>query len=773
MKKKLLYTLLLSSIVCLSGCGNTSSIPSTNATIDPSTNTSATTGNITTSLNPTTNTPTTNTPSTNTTEVTSTPTTNTPSTNTTTGGGSSSTTGSSSTATTSSSTTVVPPIEINGQIEVQEAKGIDEGVYVEFSKLDGAESYDIYYAMNDSEEYTKVDGMLIREYPGYIRVDVIGLKAGTYKVKIVPVQRESQVVESQTVVSNLVATAYNREGFAFNNNQVPGAYKLDGTLKANAVVLYVTNANKDSISLDVASSSKGATTNYVGLQNILNGFKKGYDSRPLDIRLIGKVTDLATMDKGDIVIDGGSKHNAGVTLEGIGEDAVAFGWGIRVKGGTNVEIRNIATMACDSDEGDNIGLQQDNQYVWVHHNDFFYGHAGGDADQAKGDGALDCKKSNYITFSYNHFWDTGKSNLLGNNGGETGYLITYHHNYYDHSDSRHPRVREYSAHVYNNYYDGVAKYGIGSTQGGSVFSEGNYFRNTRFPMLMAMQGSDIANNDNPKGTFSGEDGGIIKSFNNYMVGEERYITYQQNPTQFDAYEAASRDEQIPATVKTTKGSHTYDNFDTDATKMYSYNIQTPEEAKDDVIANAGRINGGDFKWTFDNTVEDKNFAVIPEFKAAIMAYESSIVKIGFGDLNNGGSSGGGSDTPIIPDDPSGGTTSPITESVSHNFTTGGLTSTVFTFVGNLSSSKGTVNYNGLTLTQCLKMESSTRISFETTEAMTLVLVFNEGETRTVKVNGTKYNCVNGIVTLDLAAGAHVIEKGDSLNLFYIALGKVE
>ena len=119
-------------------------------------------------------------------------------------------------------------------------------------------------------------------------------------------------------------------------------------------------------------------------------------------------------------------------------------------------------MNCDSDEGDNIGLQQDNSYIWVHNCDLFYGHAGSDGDQAKGDGALDAKRSKYLTISYNHFWDTGKSNLLGLGEGTTAdYYATYHHNWYDHSDSRHPRVRFFSTHVYNNYYDGVSKYGVG------------------------------------------------------------------------------------------------------------------------------------------------------------------------------------------------------------------------------------------------------------------------------------------------------------------------
>ena len=41
---------------------------------------------------------------------------------------------------------------------------------------------------------------------------------------------------------------------------------------------------------------------------------------------------------------------------------------------------------------------------------------------------------------------------------------------------------------------------------------------------------------------------------------------------FDAYEASSRDEQVPSSVKTLQGATSYDNFDTNASLMYSYKL---------------------------------------------------------------------------------------------------------------------------------------------------------------------------------------------------------
>ncbi|MEE1038223.1 MAG: pectinesterase family protein [Eubacterium sp.] len=109
------------------------------------------------------------------------------------------------------------------------------------------------------------------------------------------------------------------------------------------------------------------------------------------------------------------------------------------------------------------------------------------------------------------------------------------------------------------------------------------------------------------------------------------------------------------------------------------------------------------------------------------------------------------------------------EEVAHNFTEDGLESDVFTISGNLSDSKGTVTYNGMTLTQCLKMESKTEIKFTAAADATLIMVFNEGETRNIKIDGEKKAINNGVLSVEVAAGDHTITKADSVNLYYIAL----
>ncbi len=534
-----------------------------------------------------------------------------------------------------------------------------ENAYAEWKDISGATAYEAYVKPANAQDsaYVKLDSELIRHYKDYWRVDAVGLKAGNYVLKVVA---KTGSGDFSATTSSLQVDAFDRSGFGWVNGTSSGAYNEDGTLRSNAVVLYISQATVDTVKLDVTTSGKGAKTSCTGLVEILNAYKKGYDMRPLCIRIIGTVDNSGQFksskdNKGDLLISGNGSEaskrlSCGITVEGIGEDAVAKGWGIRIKNASNVEVRNLAFMLCNSNEGDNIGLQQDNDHIFVHNCDMFYGEAGSDSDQNKGDGALDVKKSTYVTLSYNHYYDTGKSNLLGLSEGTTeGLFITYHHNWYDHSDSRHPRVRYYSAHVYNNYYDGISKYGVGSTLGSSVFVEANYFRNCKYPMQTSMQGSDVYGEgtvyDTNNATFSKEDGGTIKAFNNIMTGAYTFIPYggstytlrgaqtafnlsgATSSTHFDAYVATSRNEQVPATVKSNKGGNTYNNFDTSAS-MYSYTPDTPENVPAIVKASAGRMNGGDFSWTFSDSADDSSYALNTGLMAALRAYKSDLISMG-------------------------------------------------------------------------------------------------------------------------------------------------
>jgi len=511
----------------------------------------------------------------------------------------------------------------SASVEISKSEGYEEAGYVQWGAVTGAGGYNVYV------DGVQIDSMLIRQYSGYLRADALGLKAGSHTFKVIPVISGKEDT-SKGAEATVTAIANDRSGFGWVNGTSSGAYNEDGTLKSNATVIYVTNDNKDTIKVKLPDK-KGNATELTGIQNIITDLKSNEKCGPVCIRFIGNITDPSVLTKGDLYVDTAS---CGLTIEGIGTDTTFNGFGLVMKNSTNVEVRNIGFMNCNSSEGDNCGLQQGNDHIWVHHCDMFYGDAGSDADQVKGDGALDTKTSTYITHSYNHFWDNGKCNLQGMKSEKTDNYITYHHNWYDHSDSRHPRIRTCTVHIYNNYFDGNAKYGVGVTLGASAFVENNYFRNCKYPMLSSMQGSDIATG---AGTFSSENGGVIKSYGNYMTGDlqKGYVTYQQDATEFDAYEAKSRDEQVPSTVKAKQGGTTYNNFDTNSSLMYKYTPDKAEDVPAQVTAHAGRAQGGDFQWKFDNSTADESYTVDQALKDALVAYDDKIVAIGSGFKEDG------------------------------------------------------------------------------------------------------------------------------------------
>jgi len=529
---------------------------------------------------------------------------------------------------------IEPPDEgiiVSGDVTIIESRGWLETLFVKWEKLQGAASYNVYYKGGAVSDWIKIDNPLIREYGTYFRADILGLAAGTYQVKVHYVDGNGEG-PNPAIAQNISVLAHDRSGFAFKNGAAPGAYNLDGTPKAGARILYITNSNKDTVSLSIKTSSKGAETTYTGLNAIVEtGMQKGYEDRPLIVRFIGKIDEKKgstfTDGEGTVMIKDNGKNNnktSYVTLEGVGDDATAYGWGFRTSRASNVEIRNIGFMLANTSQKDAVELQKSTN-MWVHNCDFFYMRPGSASDQKKGDGTLDVKECDLVTISYNHFWDAGKTNLLGN-GTEPAGSLTYHHNWYDHSDSRNPRVRCHQVHVYNNYYDGVAKYGIGATMASSIFAEGNYFRNTDRPMMISMQGTDISGS---AGTFSSEAGGIIKAYNNYMDAQSR-VKYRpwsaSNTVEFDAYEVQSSGESVPATVKTKKGATSYNNFD--ANLGYTYTVDTPEVAKQNVETWSGRYWGGDFTFTFNNATDDaKSDDPMPELFNRLTAYTTGLVSI--------------------------------------------------------------------------------------------------------------------------------------------------
>lgn len=673
-----------------------------------------------------------------------------------------------------------------GVIQITEAKGWQESAYLKWAPFEGASSYNVY--VGDK----KIDAQLIRQYASYYRADVLGLKAGTYSVKVVPVNAEGTEIAGENTASNLVVKSYSREGFAHFKYDGVGAYNNDGTLKAGAKVLYITAKTAKTVSTTVNTGNSETIT---GLQSIIDAYSKGKDKTPIAFRIIGKV-NLSDLDHISSSAEGlqikGAEMN--MTFEGVGDDATVYGFGFLLRDAISVEFRNFAIMRCLDDA---LSLDTDNSHVWIHNMDLFYGKKGGAADQAKGDGTVDIKgDSKYITVAYNRFWDNGKASMCGMKSETGPNYITYHHNWFDHSDSRMARIRTMSVHMYNNYYQHNDVYGIGATKGSSVFMESNYFDGVKRPIMSSKQGTDAMGD----GTFSGEDGGLIKAYGNVFANKPdnfSYITYANNNTSFDAYEVSAPSEQVPSSVKTLVGGTSYNNFDTNSSLMYAYAADKAEDVPAIVegFYGAGRLNHGDIDFVIpdETVVTNGHQQPWPALASILDAYTSGVVKV-FGESNasgEGGTTGGGETGGSGEGGSTGGSTggtteggstvTPIEGTVLVTFTDSKPSSSIVTVLGNYATNKGTATIDGTSYSTCVKMESATNISVTVDKKVTMTLYFSSADTKTnAKIDGKKPAEVNAVIdstaktmTVTLDAGSHTITKQDTCNLFGIKLVPVK
>lgn len=192
--------------------------------------------------------------------------------------------------------------------------------------------------------------------------------------------------------------------------------------------------------------------------------------------------------------------NAGATIAGCG---------LNVNGDRNVIIRNLNFRNWNDDA---INVQESATNIWIDHNSFSNGY----------DGAVDIKRgSDFVTVSWNRVFSHDKSMLLGhsddNGGQDRGHLrVTYHHNYFDGSTQRHPRVRFGNpVHVYNNYYRSNSGYGVASTEGAGVLVEANSFEGVSDPFHLGEgdsgPGTLVARNNLLVNSGSGQTGGSVAS----------------------------------------------------------------------------------------------------------------------------------------------------------------------------------------------------------------------------------------------------------------------
>jgi len=161
---------------------------------------------------------------------------------------------------------------------------------------------------------------LVRENAdGNVRIDVPGVAPGKYTLTVTA---GDDIYTGEEVV----VKAYDRSGYAhFEYTDGVGAYKDDGTAKDNAIILYVTDENKNDVELtykdltvkgignilnsggmaaepdESASENDVPRTSKGGLANTNGGILKmlADDNIPLIVRFIGVVSESGLYERGE------------------------------------------------------------------------------------------------------------------------------------------------------------------------------------------------------------------------------------------------------------------------------------------------------------------------------------------------------------------------------------------------------------------------------------------------------------------------------------------
>ena len=179
---------------------------------------------------------------------------------------------------------------------------------------------------------------------------------------------------------------------------------------------------------------------------------------------------------GEIRLSDSVRIGSNKTITSAGLGAGLTGAGLNVRSASNVIISHLAIRGA---KPDGISIEEGSTHVWVHHCDL--------SDCA--DGLLDIKRgSDLVTVSWCRFHHHHKTSLVGHSDADSakktdsGKLrVSYHHNLFDGTVSRHPRVRfAETVHVFNNHFRGVS-HGVHSSMDAGVLVEGNYFEKVDYP----------------------------------------------------------------------------------------------------------------------------------------------------------------------------------------------------------------------------------------------------------------------------------------------------
>ncbi len=420
--------------------------------------------------------------------------------------------------------------------------GLLNQIDVSWTKYEGATNYLVYFCKNGTSNYELLDSNLVQV--DNLRASIIGIEKGYYDVKVIPVVNNSALENLKGVELSIKVNEYDKTGYAhFNASEGVGAYNNNGTLKENAVRVFVNDSNKNTLKttidgitynglgelisnaskinkpLDIVFTSQITTDQFkeksYSISDLYNEYEGKYEI------LNGAITKLSTagkeytgtkIDNPNVIYSTEGKGASSsytnmmyvndaknITVEGVFGSGL-YQWGFDFKNCNSIEVRNLSFKdypedAIGFESGDNSTATKYGRYFF-HHNEIYRGKCNWafESDKNEGDGGFDVKRVGNVTCSYNKFIKLHKSGLIGSSNDSITYNCSYHHNFYNQAESRLPLGRQANMHFYNNYY-----YYTGTSQdvraNGYMLSENNFFFKVKEPQKIDSTGKIKSYND--------------------------------------------------------------------------------------------------------------------------------------------------------------------------------------------------------------------------------------------------------------------------------------
>jgi pectate lyase len=169
---------------------------------------------------------------------------------------------------------------------------------------------------------------------------------------------------------------------------------------------------------------------------------------------------------GRIVLKSPIRVASNKTIDGKGARVTITRKGFQIIKSRNIIIQNLAFAHGIGSTTDAIQIREGAELVLVDHCDF--------TDWK--DGLVDVTRgATMVTISWNRFHDQDKVMLINSPGKEGPGQVTLHHNLFERTRQRNPRVLFAQIHAYNNYLTGWTAYGMEVDEDGEILSQANVF----------------------------------------------------------------------------------------------------------------------------------------------------------------------------------------------------------------------------------------------------------------------------------------------------------